>query len=198
MKTTSEELLFPFALVITGCVVFASGYLCYVSFDQRWLYVLALAVECIAWIMYYFDSGDRNSDSTSAQSRCKYLWAIMFSGLLLGNALGVKLVAQRGWSGGFAGELGERSLGFMMGAIVVALANANSKKVSSARSLAVLRIAGWALVLGGAGYALAWLVVPLLCANDAALLALLAATIYGAARVVWPSMKYRSLPPRCG
>lgn len=81
---------------------------------------------------------------------------------------------------------------------MVALANAIPKKVSSARSLALLRIAGWALVLGGADYALAWLVVPLSYANDAALLALLAATIYGAARVVWPSMKYRSLPPRCG
>jgi len=198
MKTISEKLLFPFALFNSGCIVFASAYLCYLSPQRPWPYVLALVVVCIAWMVYCFDSGDRKNDPTSAQSRHKHLWAIVFSGLLLGNALAVSLMAQLGCGGGFVGEFGERSLGFMMGAIVVASANTIPKKVSSARGLAVLRIAGWALVLGGAGYALAWLVVPLPYANDAALLALLLATIYGVAGVVWLSVKHRSLPPSCG
>lgn len=197
MKTFSEKLLFPFALVLSAWVVFASAYLCYMSSDQRWPYVLTLAVVCIAWIVYYFDSRDRKNDSASSESRQKHLQAIVFSGLLLGSALAVKLVAQLGLSSGFADEFGARSLGFMMGTIVVFLANTIPKKVSSARGLVVLRIAGWALVLGGAGYALAWLVVPLSYANDAALLALLAATIYGAVRIGWLSVKHRSLPPPC-
>ncbi|QBB69967.1 hypothetical protein ELE36_06100 [Pseudolysobacter antarcticus] len=198
MKTISEKLLFPFAVVISAWVVLTSAYLCYLSPQRAWPYGLALAVICIAWAVYYFDAGDRNKDATLSEPRRKHLLAIVFSGLLLSNALSIKLMAQLGWSGGFASELGERSLGFLMGAIVVVLANAIPKKTSSARGLVVLRIAGWALVLGGAGYALALLVLPLPYANDAALLVLLAATIYGATRVVWLSVKHRSLPPSCG
>jgi hypothetical protein len=199
MKTISEKILLPFAVATSAWVVLVSAYLCYVSPQRPWPYVLALAVVCIGWMVYCLGSGHQKNDSTPAESRRKHLWAIVFSGLLLTNALGIKLMAHLGWSDGFASELGERSLGFMMGAIVVALANAIPKKVSSAHGLAMLRIAGWALVLGGTGYALAWLVLPLSYANDAALLVLLCGTIYGAVHVVWLSMKYRSLPPSsCG
>jgi hypothetical protein len=64
-------------------------------------------------------------------------------------------------------ELGQRILGVMGGLFVVFFANAIPKALKPlaklkdpARHEALQRFIGWCLVLGGLGYALAWIVVP--------------------------------------
>ena len=64
-------------------------------------------------------------------------------------------------------HLTQRLLGVMAGAMVIFYANAIPKALKPlakltdpARSDALQRFIGWCLVLGGLGYALAWIVVP--------------------------------------
>jgi hypothetical protein len=66
-------------------------------------------------------------------------------------------------------ELAKRALGALLGAVVAGYANA-IPKVFPARALqrcppaadqAARRFAGWAMMLGGLGYMLTWLVAPL-------------------------------------
>ena len=66
-------------------------------------------------------------------------------------------------------ELGRRLLGFLMGCILVGYANAAPKTLSPLIRMrcdpvaeqAMRRFTGWALALGGIGYALTWLIAPL-------------------------------------
>lgn len=194
MKTISESALRSWATAISAFVVGAGGYLCFVNRERPWPYLLAIAVVCVAWIARYVAAGDSKTERSLAKRR-KLTLAIILSGLLLAVALGTKLIAQFGWMLGFASELGERSSGFLMGAIVVVFANTIPKQVGSGRRLAMLRAAAWALVLGGAGYALAWALLPLTYAGSAALLAMLLGLAYAAVRVTWCSVTHRSVPP---
>ena len=72
----------------------------------------------------------------------------------------------------------------MMGVIIVVFANSIPKQVSTARGLAMRRIAGWALVVGGLGYALSWLFLPLAYANIAAPLILFLGLMYALVRIL--------------
>lgn len=70
-------------------------------------------------------------------------------------------------------ETSHRLLGALLGAVVVAYANAIPKMLTScmrvraspAEDQAARRFAGWSLVLGGLGYILAWLLAPIGSAN---------------------------------
>lgn len=181
MKTNSGNGLLALAALLSAAIVFASAYLCYASPGQAWPYALAISVICIAWIARQRVRGDRR----------KMTQAIVVASLLLA----MPLLARLGWSAGFGPAFEARGNGFMMGALVVVFANVIPKQASSARGLALRRSAGWALVLGGAGYALAWLLLPLAYANQAALLMLLAALIYTAVRIAWSTLKHRPAPP---
>lgn len=194
MKAIRKNVLFAMAAVISAFVVFASGYLCVLNPDRPWPYWLAIAVVGCAWTANYLARGDR-ADAKAEARRRQLTQAIVLSGLLLAVALGTALMARLEWTSGFVGELGERSRGLVTGAVVVVLANAIPKQVSSGRRLAMLRIAGWALVMGGVGYALAWLLLPLASANFAALLVLLSALTYAVVRIVLYGGKHRCIPP---
>lgn len=66
-------------------------------------------------------------------------------------------------------ELSHRLLGALLGAVVIAYSNTIPKvlaartrlRCSPAQDQAARRFAGWSLVLGGAGYMLAWLLAPI-------------------------------------
>jgi len=101
MKTISENVLTSLAVVISACVVFASGYLWYLSPERPWPYVLAILVVCIAWTLRHLARGG-GADPTSRTARRKFTQAIISSGLLLAIALGGALFARMGWTVGFA------------------------------------------------------------------------------------------------
>ncbi len=102
MKAISENVLTSLAVVISACVVFASGYLWYLSPLRPWPYLLAILVVCIAWTLRHLARGDRSADPTSRAARRKFTQAIVSSGLLLAIALGGALFARMGWTIGFA------------------------------------------------------------------------------------------------
>ena len=102
--------------------------------------------------------------------------ALVQAGLLILIAVLVRV----GW---LESEFGARGGGALMGLIVLAFGNVIPKRSSASHGLRVSRIAGWSLVLGGLGYALCWLALPLAVAGDAALACLFAACLYAFARI---------------
>src|SRR5579871_118850 len=169
MRTSAERTLTVFAAMLSAAVVGASAYLAYARADRRWACLLAIAVVCIGWIARALAGEDG--------ARQKITQSLVWAGALLAVALGAKIGAYAGWAAAPASEIGERVLGDMMGAFVVVLANTIPKRAISARGLALLRIGAWALVLGGLGYALAWLSLPLRYADTVALFVMLAGVL---------------------
>lgn len=187
MKTTSGSLLFFVAAVISAAVVLASAYLYHAQPARPWPYALAILVMGVAWTARYLVRGNGDGNDASQARQRKLTQAIVLAGLLLA----MPLIARLGWSAGFGPGIEARASGVMMGAIVAIFANVIPKQVSSARGLRMRRLAGRALVFGGAGYALAWLSLPIAYANVAALLILLLAVAYAASRIVWLVLKHR-------
>lgn len=180
MKTISEQPLRTFAILISTWIVFASSYLCYLHLARPWPYVLALAIIGIAWIARQLLPIGTGVDPASQVNRRKITQAIALAVSLLGLALLIPL----GWADGLVSQFAERSNGLMMGIVVIVFANSIPKQVSTARGLAMRRIAGWALVVGGLGYALSWLLVPLAYANIAAPLILFLGLMYALVRIL--------------
>lgn len=188
MTTHSGRFLDALAIAISAAVVAASAWLFYTSAARPWAYALAPAVLAAAWA-FRLGQGRTADDPAGLAARRKLTVAIVLAGSLLALALLVPLglAPNPAAASGFA----ERGVGVMMGVIVMVFANVIPKQAGSARALALRRIAGWALVLGGLGYALAWLVLPIAYANLAALLVLLLGFVYAAARIGWSVMKHR-------
>lgn len=118
----------------------------------------------------------------SRASRAAIVRALLVAGALIGaSALLAYLSPEH-----IGAEAARRTLGVLMGAVVMLAANAVPKTLppfggtrrEPAAEQALRRFAGWTLVLGGAAFVLAWAVAPLAYAN------LLAASGLGSALLV--------------
>lgn len=188
MKTTSEKLALLLAVTLSVCVVCASSYLYLVDHERPQQYLMAIALVCFAWTMRHFTGGNAEKNPAGREARRDVTLGIVFACLLLS----IGLIARQGWIGD---QFRGRGIGFFTGVFVVLLANVIPKRAGSASNLAIRRIGGWALVLGGLGYALASLLLPLAYANSAAPLIMVFAMAYAVARVFWFIRKSRSIPP---
>lgn len=167
MKTMTDKL----ALAISAWVVLAGGYVAYVNPERRWQCVLGMAVLGTAWLIRHVFHG--NTEARMA-ARHKITQSIAYAGLLLSVALFEAL----GWVAA-SGEFRVRACQFLAGAFVMVIGNAIPKKaIASQRRAALLRANGKALVLGGLGYALAWLFLPLAYADKVAISILLLTFAY--------------------
>jgi hypothetical protein len=183
------------AIVVSACVVLASAYLVYAMPERPWPYLLAIAFVGFAWLARYFgprDAAPLDGEPASPSAQSELTRAIVRSGILLALPLGIALIAQTDWLAGLAAELRARSFGVLLGAIVALFANVIPKNVSPARGLPMRRTMGRALLLGGVGYAVAWLVLPLNYANDGALVALLLGAAYASVRLTWHRVSRRT------
>jgi hypothetical protein len=97
MNLISTKILTVLAAIISACVVFASGYLCYVNPERAWAYLLAIALVCVAWAVRYLHPGSGEADPKSQRVRRRLTRAIISSGLMLAFALGGVLMARLGW-----------------------------------------------------------------------------------------------------
>jgi uncharacterized membrane protein (UPF0136 family) len=168
MKTIFENMLTAAAVVATACVVAISGYLFFANVGQKWVYGVAVATMAVAWFARRFGSSRRN-----------VTMSLVVAGALLSAALGAKALEHMGWAGG--SDIAARTNGIMEGAILVVFSNAIPKRMSSANALAMLRTVGRAFVIGGFGYACAWLVLPLRLADTVAPVIVLASIVVAAA-----------------
>jgi len=189
MKTTSDRITFSLAVVLSLWVAFASAYLLYVDSDHPSRYLLAIAFVCVGWSLRHVLRGKAETACKLEQSQRKLTQSIALGALILSLAL----IARLGWLDAL-GDFGERSRGIIAGAIVVFVANTIPKQTGSARALAMRRAIGWAMVLGGLAYSLAWLLLPLSYANDAAMCTMLPTMIYVMGRFSWFVYQCRSNP----
>jgi hypothetical protein len=188
MKSISDRTLRLVAIGVSVGVVVAGAYLSFAAEGHRWPYLLAIGVVCLAWILRAL-AGDNKTDSATPSTRRQITKAIIWAGAFLAVSFATKLGSHMGWPSDLLSEIGERALGIIMGVFVVSIANNIPKQIISARGLTVLRIGGWALVLGGLGYAAAWLMLPLRFADTAALLVMLAGVLTCVAALVWCSAR---------
>lgn len=182
MKTMTDKL----ALVISAWVVLAGGYVYCVNPGRRWQCALGMAVIGTAWAIRH---AFRGHTEARRDARHSITQSIAYAGLLLS----VGLFEALGWVTA-SGEFRVRACQFLAGAFVMVIGNAIPKKaIVSQRRAALLRANGKAMVLGGLGYALAWLFLPLAYANKVAISILLLTFAY---RIV-PCLvrNNRSIPP---
>ncbi len=187
MKTTSDRVTFALAVILSLWVTFAAAWLCYADADHPWRYLAAMAILCVGWGFRRVLGGSAKTEAALAEGRRKIEQSIVLGATMLSLAL----IARLGWIDGL-GDFGERSRGFMAGALVVFLANSIPKQAGTRRALAMRRAVGWAMVLGGLGYALAWLLLPLAYANEAAMFMVLLPMAYAMVRFFWFVYQCRS------
>lgn len=185
MKTNEGQAITALAVVASAGVVLAGGYLYYLRPERPWPVLLSIAILCVAWIARAVFRGESDA---SRDARRQITQSIVLAALLLG----VALIASLGWT---SDETWKRVNGVLGALVVVVYANVIPKRATCPRALAMLRAVGWALVLGGLGYALAWIFLPLPYAGAAAMAAVLAALAFAITRVAWFAIKHRSTPP---
>ena len=115
--------------------------------------------------------------------------AITLAGLMITVSLALAMAVRADWIGGDAME---RMQGVMMGLIVMVFSNLAPKTLEPlasgcdpSRKQAIQRFSGWTLVLGGLGYSLAWLVLPIAYAGTVAMVVLASAVALVVAQVAW-------------
>jgi len=121
--------------------------------------------------------------------------ALACAALLLGVAGLVKLLSPAHISP----EWAQRVLGALMGCVVVLYANSVPKilaplarqRCNPAVEQSLRRFCGWSLVLGGAGYVIAWLAAPIAWANLAAAISLGLALCAFLLRCAWSLFRPR-------
>ena len=131
-----------------------------------------------------------NSAQTSLTSISR---GLIIAGVFLGVAMTLKILAPDHISP----DLARRMMGVLMGMLVLIYANTVPKALSPLIQMRcdpteeqeIRRFTGWTLVLGGAGYAAAWVIAPMQYANTVATILLGAALLQVIARAVWGMMK---------
>jgi predicted acyltransferase len=125
--------------------------------------------------------------------------ALILAGLILAVSLGLVLASDLIDPG-----TSQRVRGAMMGIVLVICANLVPKtlkplaaeRCDPSTKQAMQRFAGWALVLAGLGYSLAWLVLPLDSARVASLFLVTGGVALVVARVTWSLVRReRTQPP---
>lgn len=173
MKTMTDKV----ALAISFWVVLAGSYVCLMHPERRWQCLLGMGVLGLAWTIRQVL---RESSPVGKDARRSITQSIVFAGLLLS----VGLAEAMAWVD-VQGEFRVRACQFLAGVMVIVIGNMIPKKaIASRRLAALLRGNGKAFVLGGLGYALAWLFLPLAYANPVALTSMLLAFAYVITRIV--------------
>ena len=115
--------------------------------------------------------------------------SLIVAAIFIAATLGVLYAEKAGY---ISGETSKRASSIAAGLIVVYYANlvpktleTRSGRCSPEKVQATQRFSGWALLLGGLGYSLSWLLLPLERAGGVAMAILATAVVIVAARCVW-------------
>lgn len=187
MKTLVDKAVFTLAVIVSAGVLLTSAILVYWTPGGRWPYAAAIAIVCASWMLRLATSGKTADEAAHANHQRQLTMSILLAASLLGLALLSALTGIVGYQQSYA----ERASGVLMGVTVMFFANVIPKRAASASGLALRRVLGWTLVLGGLAYALAWLLLPLDYASDAAMAMLFAAVIYAISRAMRHHFKQR-------
>ena len=127
----------------------------------------------------------RLAGQRSREVAARLYGALQLAAWVLVIALFFGLLSELGWSPWSRNDTADRGQGLVLALIMLAYANVMPKMPASRAWQAQLRFAGWALVLGSVGHALAWLLLPLDLASWAAMAALGSALGLILIRLLW-------------
>lgn len=185
MKTSASRVTTIYVAMLCVFCAIAGGVLCWLNPARAWVGLLAMFFLPTGWALLAAVGGSRRSREGLSGFPAEWLRALALAGTMQAASLLAVLLSRLGMAPDLATGMRERSGGFLLGLLVVVLSNTASKKaVASARRQQVMRRSAWALVLGGLGYSLAWLLLPLSIAGDVALWLLMSAVIYVAVQVL--------------
>ena len=138
----------------------------------------------------------------SRPARSEVARGLVVALVLLGGSGALRLLAPAYLSS----DLSRRLMGALLGLMVVVYANAVPKALAPlirsrcdpAGEQALRRFTGWSFVLGGAAYAIGWIVAPMEVAYLVTASALGAALLLVAVRVSWASRRGGAAEARAG
>lgn len=133
---------------------------------------------------------ETNGTTRHTDDRREIFRALVGAGLLLAAALALAFARSRGF---MSETLSERLFGVLIGLILVVTGNAIPKKrdrhaepnCPPSRIQRFQRFAGWTFVLGGLGYVISWVVLPLPYAGTVAMGFVAVAVLLVAPRMLW-------------
>lgn len=161
--------------------------------DRAWAWAAALVVCVVVVIVRHLSqrAAARSSrDAAAARSFASISGSVAWGALIVVVALALSLAQASGVVSG--PDLGQRLTMAIIGASLAASGNAlprmlppvSSLQDDAARVQAFQRRAGWAFVLGGLGFAAAWLVLPLDAALPVSVALMAAALIFTIVQVL--------------
>jgi len=191
MNIQSTSAMQRFATATAAVTFVAGALLCWLLPERAWAHgSAALAIPVVWLLMRTF------SDSAKfAQLSKRLAPALAGAGLILSVSMLAVIAQELALIQAEPGELSKRAWGLIMCALVAVYANAVPKQAASPNKAKVLRFSAWSLVLGGLGYALAWVLAPLAYANFVAIGILGTAVALVVARTAWCYRKRSSSPP---
>jgi len=163
-----SDQMMPRAYPLVACAAVA-GMATYCALLEPELLVFWAVAPIIMPVTWSFQTYRRRGKQPSNEIRRSIFFASLMLIFALAFAAGTSLdlfdADERTWA--------SRSYGLLMGGTLIILGNYMPKnlppldetKFDMAKAQMVQRFAGWALVLAGIGYALAWFVLPTMPAN---------------------------------
>ena len=175
-------------------------------------WIIGMAAMPFIWLVVILIGQRRPLESYNDGERRFFVGAVLIAGVVLASAQCLKLVERLDL---FAPGVLERAWGVGVGVLLVVMGNAMPKVLSplaarcttasatavpaargqASQKQSVQRVAGWSFVLGGLGYAIAWLALPVKQADTVATLICLAALAVVVLRVMWAFTAGRGATP---
>jgi hypothetical protein len=183
--TSVSHYLAPFLLAVSAVLAAANWYLAPERIRSWMTALVALAVMGLAlWVMRRASNREVRRAADSIRT------GIIAGALILAVSLSVKLA--QGLGGLDDGDVAQRLTMVILGVFFMFTGNAIPKTLTplsamqcdGARAQAVQRFTGWALVLSGLAFAIAWLVLPLDIATPVSVTFIFAAGLAAMAQAV--------------
>lgn len=164
------------ALLVLSTLLAATNWVLQPARAGAWAATLGF-IACMAAAFFFAHRRSGNEAQRRAGDAIRH--AIVFAGLMLAIPLSMRLGTALGVI--HDADLSRRTTMVLMGAFIAFTGNAMPKTLTPlsalqcdpARVQAFQRFAGWTWVLTGVGYAIAWLVLPLVLAKPVSLVLLM-------------------------
>ena len=164
------------ALLVLSTLLAATNWVLQPDRAGAWAATLGF-IACMAVAFFFAHRRSGNEAQRRAGDAIRH--AIVFAGLMLAIPLSMRLGTALGVI--HDADLSRRTTMVLMGAFIAFTGNAMPKTLTPlsalqcdpARVQAFQRFAGWTWVLTGVGYAIAWLVLPLVLAKPVSLVLLM-------------------------
>lgn len=187
MNEQSKQIWARAALAGMAATLLTGATLIWLQPERSWAWIGAMLFLPVAWALLRSFAG-------KASRNLRILKAMTGAGLIFSVSMLALIAQELAVFDAAPGELSDRAWGLIMGSMLAVYANVIPKQAAAPGRAKVLRFAGWALVLGGVGYALIWLLAPIAMAKVLAMLCLGGAVLAVLLRVLLARRRHDGEP----